>query len=94
MLIILSSGNIIDMNSIINDKNDIMIYLDGFYQRYEYYPKYKDEIKKLFRLDDRIQLDYTLDDDCLVMHIRLDDYKNANGAYSMLPMEYYEKCIK
>jgi hypothetical protein len=86
-------GNVFDLSRVIADKNDRLIYLDGFFQRYEYYPKYKSQIKEWFSIDNRITNDYDLDEESIVLHIRLDDYKNVNGGYSVLPYQYYKNCI-
>jgi len=80
----------IDIQSIINNKSDRRINIDGHFEKYEYYKPYKDRIKKWLTLDDKITNEYVLDDESLVVHLRL----FGNDYNYMLPLSYYHDCIK
>lgn len=79
--------HIIDLKSIIQNKSDRKIILNGYFQRYEYYEKYSDEIKKWLYFKNQYK---QLSND-LVVHIRRDDY--ITHGYT-LTFESYKKMIE
>lgn len=80
----------IDLQGILRNRNDRRIIIHGHFEKYEYYKPYKERIKKWLLMDERISNDYDLDDNSLVVHLRLfgDDYNYQ------LPISYYHDCIK
>lgn len=80
----------IDLNGAINNKSDRHIRVHGHFEKYDYYKPYKDRIKQWLVLDEKFTNDYDLDDDTLVVHMRLfgDDYNYK------IHSPYYDRCIQ
>lgn len=81
-------GQKVDLSFLEKENLESHIILTGYFQRYEYYKDYRNEIQNWLRLDDYLINDITEND--LVIGIRRGkDYIPQHG----LPISYYEKAI-
>ena len=81
-------GHVIDINSIILNRDDRKIVTKGFFQRYEYYKDYKDEIRNKWLHMENVNTKRSSDD--LVIHVRLGDFKNLGHVLSF---DHYSRMI-
>jgi len=76
------------------------LYIDGYYQSYKYFEKYKDEIRRLFSPNEteRIAISnvygYLFDKITVSLHIRRGDFVNLSDYHSTLPITYYLDAMK
>jgi len=78
----------IDLASVLNDRSERRIELDGWFQRCEYYSPYKAKIREWLKLDPAYNTPCS--DADLVVNVRRTDYISLGWA---LPFSYYEKAI-
>lgn len=90
-------GHILDLNKIINDKRARkIVFLDGYFQRYEYYKPYRKKIKKWFNFDSYPCRRPTSEKN-VVLHIRGGDLwqnKKDRCQHSPVPLRYYQKVLQ
>jgi len=78
------TGHVIDFKDICSNKTPRNLLLDGYFQRYEYYKAYTNDIKFWLRFDEKITPKNSND---IVIHIRL------NNQLAILPFKYYEDAL-
>jgi len=84
----------LDLQRITADRSERKVVLIGYFQRYEYYKDYKDTIRKNWLLVNGHSNERIYADD-IVVHIRCgDDYARDPIGAGMLPLSYYEECLK
>jgi len=84
------SGHQVNMSSILGNRSARRIVVSGFFQRYEYYKKYKDLIRKKWLIADG-ETDKGINPGDIVVYVRRGDYiKRGFG----LPFSYYEKALQ
>ena len=92
-------GHELDLEDILENPPNGPIHLKGYFQRYEYYKKYKTQIKNWLRteeLDDQLKKAINQKDEDVVLHMRLGDDITTfkpDAPYTM-PLEYYEKALE
>lgn len=78
-------------------------YYDGYFQNEKYFKDYRDEILKLFSLNETLDeknqaiLDNILQTNSVSIHVRRGDYvtlKSANDFHGVCTLDYYKKAIK
>ena len=90
---------ITDDDIYINNKDDVFydtILLNGYFQNYTYFDKYKDTLCKFIRLEESIKKMITYDNNfetTISLHFRIGDYVKYPNIYQILPYEYYYKSI-
>lgn len=77
----------VNLNTVLSDKSARNINLFGYFQRYEYYKKYKRLIKNIWLMPEK-NIESHLDCNDVVLHIRL----NVHWVY-YLPISYYEEAL-
>ncbi len=73
------------------------IFIDGYFQSFKYFDKYKKEIKNLFDILPRKEIKLPLEEKNLEkvsIHVRRGDYLNFPDIHPVLNISYYEKAIK
>tara|TARA_R100000152_G_C6769877_1_gene195858 strand:+ start:625 stop:1431 length:807 start_codon:yes stop_codon:yes gene_type:complete len=91
---IVVEGQIVDIPSLTTERKlNQKIILNGFFQRYEYYKEYKDQIREWYKMEPR---DIGQTDDDIIIHIRLGDnvYTFDPETPYIMPFEYYEKALE
>lgn len=86
-------GHEVDLNEILKNPPNGPIHLKGYYQRYEYYKKYKAQIKQWLQIE---EYNVNQKDEDVILHMRLGDditTFDPNAPYIM-PFEYYEKALE
>lgn len=83
------TGQRIDFEGILADRSPRRIILDGWFQRYEYYRPYRQQIRRWLTLDPAIQVLNVRPD--LVLNVRRTDYIALGWA---LPFSYYDEAIR
>jgi len=85
------TGQKVDLNGVLKDRRKRKIIVNGFFQRYEYYKRYKESIRKkwLILKTDFIP-DFSVDDEDVIVCIRRGDYIRFGWA---LPMSYYDDAL-
>jgi hypothetical protein len=73
--------------------NNLM--LDGYWQSYKYFDKYRDELKELFspRDEDLLKIKQYDFKNSLSIHLRRGDYLNHPTIHLNLPISYYEEAF-
>ena len=86
-------GHEIDLKGILSNTKDRRIYLNGYFQRVEYYKQYKNEIQKWFEITENYRKPSEND---LVIHVRGGDLynKGANTQHVPCPVSYYREIIE
>lgn len=82
----------IDLQAILADKSHRRIFLQGFFQRVEYYEPYKEQIREWFKIKENYRKPGFND---LVLHVRGGDLYNKGGntQHTPLPYSYYKQVI-
>ena len=72
---------------------DRAIYLDGWFQRYEYYRAYKEDIRKWFEVED---LDVGQTENDIIIHLRMGDCITGSLAQDpyVMPVGYFNKSLE
>ena len=83
------SGQRIDIDAILNDRRPRRIILDGWFQRYEYYRPFRDQIRHWLRFDPAIAAPPKAPD--VVLHVRRMDYVQLGWA---LPFAFYDDALR
>lgn len=81
----------INLDEILNDHSPRKIILHGWFQKYRYYKDYKNKIKEWLYLEP-INNTFNIDQDDIVVHIRLGDYYHIFKR--TLSYDYYSDAIK
>lgn len=79
-------GQKVNLKKILKSKEKRHIVLQGYFQRYEYYKKYKNKIKKWFKFNNK----FKKNSKNVLLNIRRTDFVELGQA---LPKEYYEKSL-
>ena len=97
-------GNIDDPSVIIPKIKDYT-YFNGYFQSYEYFKEYRDEIVRSYKLKKKCRLKFESkykelfnNNKIIAIHLRRTDYKDLGGKEHggtdmSLPIEYYKRCI-
>jgi hypothetical protein len=83
----------VDIDNLLSLDPPQPIFLDGFYQRYEYYKGHKEKIKKWLQIDNH---DVGQTDEDIIIHLRLGDditSFDADNPY-IIPFSFYEKALE
>ena len=85
---------LINLEEILNDKTPRYICLNGFFQRYEYYKAYKDNILNWINIKQNISIIPSKND--LVLHVRGGDLLEGpyNNVHPPCPFAYYKNIIE
>lgn len=83
------TGQRVDLDAIVADRRPRRIVLDGWFQRYEYYRPYRDQIREWLRFDQAIATPPIVPD--VVLHVRRLDYVQLGWA---LPFAFYEDALR
>lgn len=83
------SDQMIDLNTVLDDKTDRKIVLSGFFQRFEYYKDYQEQIRNVW-LNTGAEEEKVGRDD-LVVCVRRTDYTVIGWD---LPFSYYQEAIE
>ena len=74
--------------------------INGYFQSHKYFNNYKNEIFKLFEIDEftnnKINENYgeLFNNETVSINIRRGDYLKLGNLYNVIPIEYYFECIK
>lgn len=75
-------------------------YFHGYFQSWKYFNCYKKEIFELITLEkqqqfvrDKLSTKWKDVDNCVSMHFRIGDYKQAQKFHSIMSIEYYSKAL-
>jgi len=82
-------GHLINFDEILNNPIDRKIILEGYFQRAEYYLKYKDKIKQWFHTDLHDN-NFHINNKDIVVHIRRGNYGKTN---SILDLNFYKHVL-
>jgi hypothetical protein len=87
------NGHEIDLKGVLSNKKNRRIYLNGYFQQYEYYKDYKKEIQKWFEITEGYKKPGIND---LVVHVRGGDLYNKGGntQHTPCPLSYYTSIIQ
>jgi hypothetical protein len=82
--------------NILYEKNLI---IDGYFQSEKYFSKHREELLKLFSVDDfnkdlleKKYINIDFENSCSI-HVRRGDYLNYINMHPTLSLEYYQKCV-
>lgn len=75
-------GYHIDLNQLLNCRQDRKIVVNGFFERYEIFRRHKKQIRSWFAVDP-INLGYSISDNDIVLHIRRGDFIIFERAISL-----------
>ena len=83
----------VDIDNLLSLDPPQPIFLDGFYQRYEYYKGHKEKIKKWLQIDN---YDVGQSDKDIIIHMRLGDNVTTLDPENpfIMPFAYYEKALQ
>jgi len=86
----------IDLNNLIKENKDI--YIDGFFQSYKYFEKYKEEIYNIFEIKNiKNQLkntySYIFSKKTIAIHFRFGDYLYLQDYHPIQTIKYYYNSI-
>ena len=83
----------VDVDNLLSLDPPQPIFLDGFYQRYEYYKDHKEKIKKWLQIDNH---DVGQSDKDIIIHMRLGDNVTTLDPENpfIMPFAYYEKALQ
>lgn len=86
------NGNNVSVDDIINIENRA-ICLDGWFQRYEYYRDYKEDIRKWLEVED---LDVGQTENDIIIHLRMGDCITGSLAQDpyVMPVDYFNKSLE
>jgi len=93
------TDQIVDIDGALEKHSGNRIVLDGYFQKYEYYKHYKNEIRKWFATDGKHCFPYQVGEDDIVVNIRCGmDYKAAGYYFPypylrITPFCWYEKIL-
>ena len=82
------TGQIIDLESVLEDCGPRKIQLHGWFQRHEYYRPHRDKIRQWLAFDPSIRRPDEIPD--VVVHVRRTDYIPLGWA---LPFSYYDEAL-
>lgn len=83
------TGYRVDFERLRTDRTPRRVILDGYFQRYEYYRPYREQIQSWLKLSPAIQT--PAPEKKLVLNVRRKDYVGLGWA---LPFSYYEEAIQ
>jgi len=87
----LLTDNSFNLNDILNDKTQMGYFLDGYFQKAEYFLPYKERIKKWLKFKQGAFIIPDIDD--IAIHIRRSDFGWQQNA-GMLPLSFYTNILK
>lgn len=87
------TGHDVGLKGLLRDKSHRRIFLQGFFQRVEYYEPYQDKIKEWFKIKENYRKPGDKD---LVVHVRGGDLynKGGNAQHTPLPYNHYKQIIE
>lgn len=85
------TGQVIDLEKVLNNRNKRKIVVDGHFQRFSYYNDYKELIRKKWLVfQESFTLDFEINSDDIIVCVRRGDYLKFGWA---LPMSYFEEAL-
>jgi len=85
---IIFTGQKFDLQNILKEHPKRKIVIDGWFQRYEYYAKYSNEIRNSW-LTQELHLNDNISKDDLIVGIRRGEFLPKHG----IPLSYYEEAV-